>query len=643
VILELISIVAEPLRLPEWTMLVVIILLSVGFIVSLILSWIYEINAEGEMVKTAPAGIEDQEEAKVVSSTWKLASYLSFVVIVALIVLNILPRVKQTKDTLIQEKSIAVLPFNNLSNDSTQAYFCEAIREEILNHLDKVEVFSVRSRTSTDQYRNTDKAITTIGKELNVNYLVEGSIGFEENQVKIWIQLINAETDEHIWSDDFVREKRQIFAIQSEIAKTLAEELKTTLSPEELQKIEHKPTQNTYAYQAYIRGRYYANQPHYIPENWEEALLNYQEAVDLDSTFALAYGGLAKSHALYRYLRWDLSESRLEKADLAAAKALEYGSDQPEVHLALGYYYLHAYRDQKQKEKHWDIASKGLPNNTEILVAKAAGLETVGRWEEANKMLQKAAELDPNNASIHSDLGTNFWWLHLYPEAVESTNKAITLSPKEHWPYINKAYTIWAWKGPNEESRKALEHVGAKDGWYHYMWFWQEVADGNYEKALQLMSDTSSVWAIKNKAWARPKSLYSAFLYQHLGENDLAKEFYQSAANFLEERVSAVPDDPRFHGSLGLAYAGLGLKEKAKIEVEKAVNMLLVSEDAIYGTTTMLDLAVMYIMTGELDLAMKQMEYIMSFPNYMSATWIEWDFRFSPLKTHPGYDKLLAH
>ncbi len=270
-------------------------------------------------------------------------------------------------------------------------------------------MFTVRSRTSTDRYRDTDKNITAIGKELDVNYQVERSIGFEENQVKIWIQLINANTDEHIWSEDFIRKKRQIFAIQSETAKTLAEELKTTLSPEEIKIIEHKPTENTDAYQAYIRGWYYANQPHYIPENWEQALLNYQDAVEIDTTFALAYGGVAKSHSLYRYLRWDLSESRLKDADDAADKALKYGNDQPEVHLAIGYFYLYAYRDQVQKEKHWDIAARGLPNNSDIMVAKAAGLETQGKWEEANKMLQNAANLNPNDAAIHSDLGTNFW------------------------------------------------------------------------------------------------------------------------------------------------------------------------------------------------------------------------------------------
>jgi tetratricopeptide (TPR) repeat protein len=202
---------------------------------------------------------------------------------------------------------------------------------------------------------------------------------------------------------------------------------------------------------------------------------------------------------------------------------------------------------------------------------------------------------------------------------------------------------MWAWEGPNQKSRNALNQIDPKNGWYLYMWFWQEAAEGNYEAALQHMSDTSSVWAVMNKAWARPKSLYSAFIYQHLEKNNLARMNYEKAASILEKRVSKVPDDPRYHSSLGLSYAGLGLKEKAKEEAAIAISLLTVSDDAIYGSIAPLDAAIIYIMTGEMDLAMKQMEHLLSFPNYMSVVWIEWDFRLAPLKTHPGYQSLLLN
>ena len=641
VILELTDIVAPSLGLPDWTLNFIIILLCVGFIITVMVSWIYDIHPEGGIEKTKPAHKVKNDDKPVSSNRWKIASYISFVVIVALIVLNVIPRTNQSNKRTILEKSIAVLPFRNLSNDSTQACFCDAIREEILNHLDKVEAFSVRSRTSSDQYRNTEKTSNAIGEELNVNYLLEGSIGLEANEIRVWVQLINARTDEHIWSDDFIREKVQIFSIQSDIAKSVSAELKVKLSPEEIEKIEKTPTEDTDAYQAYMRGRYYANQPHFIHENYDRALQNFQEAVEIDTGFALAYGELAITHALFHYLRWDLSESRLRKADQAATKALKFGPDLPEVHLALGYYQLYAYRDQKQQKEHWDIAEKGLPNNVEIIKAKAYDLETQGRWEENIKLLERAAILSPNDADIYSDLGMGLWFSHRYSDAEYAINRAITLSPNEQWPYLVKAFNIWSWKGPNIQSRDALKHVDMENDWYLFSWYLQEVGEGNYEAALQLLSDTSIIGGVNNKMWAIPKRLFSAFIYQNLDNNELAQKDFKTAAIILEKKVREIPDDPRYHSSLGLTYAGIGRREEAIKEVNKAVELLPLSEDAVYGLTAAIDVAIVYTMVGENDLALDQIEYLLSFPNFISVVWLEWDIRFAPLITHPRYKELL--
>jgi len=641
VILELASNVADPLNLPDWTLPLVIILLSIGFVVSLVVSWIYEPTPEGLWERTEPQQSGEMDNIPPASSSWKVASYISFVVIIVLIIFNIIPRIQQSDDLTSLEKSIAVLPFNNLSSDSTQLYFCEAMREEILNHLDKVELLSVRSRTSTDQYRNTKKNITEIGNELNVNYLVEGSVGIESDKMKIWIQLINAQTDEHVWSDNFVRERRQIFAVQNEIAQTIAAELKTTLTPEEIEEINETPTENIDAYQAYMRGRYYANQPHHVVANSELALESFQKAVDIDSTFALAYGALAMSHALYRYLSWDLSDSRLERATQAAEKALELGADQPEVQLALGYYSLWGYRDQKKMSEHWEIASKGLPNNVDIIKAKAEGLESEGKWKESLKLFQKANTLDPNVAGTLNQMGFSLWWQRQFSEAVDAYNEAITLAPNEQFPYILKTYTIWSWEGPNERSREALEIVSSSNGWYRYMWFWQEVGEGDYDKALQLMSDTVDRWGIHSKAWSMPKSLLSAFVYKHLGKDEQAQHYFKVAAEFLEKKVKEVPSHHGYHSSLGIAYAGLGFKEKAVQEVTAAQDLLPVSKDAVYACNAAFDMAIVYTMIGEFELAVNQLEYLLSFPNFASIGLINWDIRFAPLKDHPRYKELL--
>ena len=333
-LLELVDIIADPLGLPEGTIKLVLILLLIGLVITIILSWIYDITPEG-VKKTKPSSEIDEKAKPAESNKWKIATYVSGVIIIALVVLNIIRSGQRAETISKSEKTIAVLPFQYLSRDSTQVYFCDGIREEILNHLHKASPFTVRSRTSSDHYRDTKKTSSVIAEELNVNYLVEGSVGCEDNQLKIWIQLIDAKNDEHIWSEDFVRERKQVFSIQSEIARKIAEELKVILSPDEIEKMELRPTDNLQAYQAYLRGRYYIGQPHFSLQNWNLALQNFQQAVDIDTGFALAYAELARSHARLYYLRHDLSESRLLKSRQAADKALVLGPDQPRVHLTL--------------------------------------------------------------------------------------------------------------------------------------------------------------------------------------------------------------------------------------------------------------------------------------------------------------------
>jgi TolB-like protein/Tfp pilus assembly protein PilF len=642
-LLELVDMISEPFGLPDWSMKAAFFILIAGLVIALIVSWIYDIHPKGGLVKTDPAEKAAEEAEQSSFKGWKIASYVSFIIIIALIILNIIPRAGQAIDDKLLDKSFAVLPFRNLSIDSTQAYFCDAIREEILNHLDKIEAFSVRSRTSTDQYRDTEKTITAIGEELHVNYLLEGSIGLEADEMKIWVQLIDAKTDERLWSDDFIYKKARIFAIQRDIAKAIAAELKVKLSPEEIEKIDKTPTEDNAAYQAYIRGRYYANQPHFIRENWERVLQNFQEAVKIDTGFALAYSELAVAHALFHYLNWDLSQSRLEKADQAAAKALELGSDIPEVHLALGYYYLYAYRDQKQQEEHWEIAERELPNNIEIMKAKASDFQSKGQWEESRKILEKASELNPNDAEVHSDMGMGLWFLHRYKDAEDALNRAITLSPNEQWPYVVKAYNIWSWKGPNQQSRDVIKYVGMENEWYLFSWYFQEIGEGKLEAAFQLLSDTSTVEGIKNKMWVIPKPLLSAILYKYLGDNELAQKYYETAVRFLEKKVRELPDDRRYHSSLGLAYAGTGNKELAIKETNRAVGLLPVSVDAVYGLPAAIDVAIVYTMLGEFDLAIDQLKYLLSFPNFISVVWIDWDIRFAPLKAHPRYKELTQY
>ena len=384
------------------------------------------------------------------------------------------------------EKSIAVLPFKLLSDEPDKQYLADGMMEAITLHLSKIKDLRVMSRTSVEQYRGTTKTIHAIGQELDVDYLIEGSFQKFGDNTRLIVQLIKASEESHVWANEYNSKWSDVFSLQSEVAQKIASELMVVLTPEEIEKMAEKPTENLEAYQAYLRGRYYAGQPHFSIQDWTQALQGYQDAVEIDTTFALAYGELARAHARLIFLRQDLSELRLEKANQAAAKALRLGSDQPRVHLALGYYYLYAYRDEDQALKHLEIAEKSLPNDVEILVEKAAIIVTKGRWEEYIHLLEKAQQVSPHDVSILTDLAEGYWVTRRFRNTIDACNQAIALSPNSSWPYLFKVFGYWSWKGPCKESRDALKHVGNTHEWYLFSWWFQETGEGNYQAALQL-------------------------------------------------------------------------------------------------------------------------------------------------------------
>lgn len=543
------------------------------------------------------------------------------------------------------EKSIAILPFENLGPEE-HAYFTNGMTEEITSLLATIKTLSVISRKSAIHYAKTDKTIKQIGEELGVSYILEGTVrwaispdGFDK--VRITPQLIRVSDDTHIWADNYDRQITDIFEIQSEIAQKVVEQLGISLMKGEQNNLVIQPTQNLEAYQAYLRGRYYVGLPHFSLENWEQAIKNFQQAVMLDTGFALAYAELARSHARLYNLRYDQSKTRLTKSDQAADRALEFGSDQPGVQIAIGYYYLWAYGNFKIGLKHLEIAEKDLPNNVEILRAKGTIYESQGLWKESIKIFEKAAKLSPRDAAIQTNRIVGYWLTRKYKEAVDASNKAIALAPHENWPYLYKVYTYWCWVGANEQSRIALKSVDPEHEFYLWTWYLQEMGEGNYHEAIRLLSDTTDIW-INNKLLARPKPLLSAFIYSYLDKHELALNDYKSALELLETKVREYPDDPRYHSSLGMALAGIGQKEKAIKEGKRAIQLLPMSKDAFYGIQYVTDLIVIYIMVGEFDLAFDQIEYLITRPSWLSVPWLEMDIRYAPLRSLPGYKELLV-
>jgi TolB-like protein/Flp pilus assembly protein TadD len=613
-----------------------------------------QVNKVANAIKEIITAIEPQEQKheavlkEVIKPVFtlrknqKITLFAASVIALAFIIAGLffIPKLSKSKGQV--EKSIAVLPFKLLSDEPDKQYLADGMMEAITLHLSKIKDMRVMSRTSVEQYRGTTKTIHAIGQELNVDYLIEGSFQKFGDNTRLIVQLIKTSEESHVWANEYNSKWKDVFSLQSEVAQRIASELMVVLTPEEIEKMVEKPTENLEAYQAYLKGRYYAGQPHFSLQDWTQALQSYQDATEIDTSFALAYGELACAHARLIFLRQDLSALRFEKANQAAAKALRLGSDQPRVHLALGYYYLYAYRDEDQALKHLEIAEKSLPNDVEILVEKAAIIVTRGQWEEYIHLLEKAQQVSPHDVSIITDLAEGYWVTRRLRNTIDACNQAISLSPNSLWPYLFKAFGYWSWKGPCKESGDALEHVPSTHEWYLFSWWFQETGEGNYQAALQLMSDTSVIWGTNNKMWAIPRTMFNAFIYDYLDKQELALANYKAAMETLENKVADIPNDPRYHSSLGIAYAGLGKKEEAIREGLKAEALLPVSRDAMYGLGILQDLAIIYTMVGEYDMALDQLDKLLSIPSWFTPVWLGWEIRFAPLKSYPGYKELLT-
>ncbi len=521
VILELVSILIEPFGLPDWTLKLVIVLLSIGFIISVIISWIYDFKPEGGFVKTKSTNKIKNEDKTAVSSSWKIASYLSFVVIVGLIVFNIVSNSSRSKETSILEKSIAVLPFENMSDDDEHAYFGDAMTDEIIMQLYKINQFNVRSRTSIMQYKNTRKTSPEIGQELEVNYLIEGSAQRFEDQIRIRVQLIHSSTDEHLWGEIYEGNWSDILSVQSRIAKEIADELKTVLTVEEIEDIEKIPTDNPEAFEYYLKAHYFQN--HRTREGFSKAIANYQEAIRIDPHFADAYSGFAFSKTLQGIYGFQPMRDVLPTALEFATKALELNNNLGEAHASLALI-------------HWMESD----------------------FSAAVEEYQKSINLDPNNAEAHHGFSYILAMLGRGDEAIEEAKIAVKLEPINpimkrglgYTYYLNRQFELAI-----SECNKCIEIDSTQVAAYKWLW-WAYHAAGMYDEAIASLSK------------------YLIFLNMENIANKISTTYsdsgYSKAMNqLIEISMNLTIRDISGHHSNSILYALIGERDKAFTSIEK--------------------------------------------------------------------------
>src|SRR5256884_3594371 len=372
-------------ELPNWSLRLVVALLLIGFPIALILAWAYDVTPQGVRATptTSAPGTHRRRNLTMLIATG--------VVVSAAAGFFLLPRVSARKI----DKSIAVLPFENLSDEKENAYFADGMQDDILTNLSKIGDLKVISRTSVMSYRGSGaRSAREIGKTLGVAALLEGSVRRIGNRVRVNVQLINADNDEHIWAEDYDRDLTDVFAIQTDLAQKISAILQAKLSPNEKARLDRRPTQDPNAYLLFIQGHDYANRPDMFSDTSLKAERLFEQATKLDPNFAAAFAGLSMVES-WMYHSFDPLPVRREKARDAANEALRLQPDLPEAHLALGFSYYYGDRDYERALAEFEIAKRGLPNEAQAYMAIGAIQRRQGRWAESTANLEKAAELDP--------------------------------------------------------------------------------------------------------------------------------------------------------------------------------------------------------------------------------------------------------
>jgi serine/threonine-protein kinase len=393
------------------------------------------------------------------------------------------------------------------------------------------------------------------------------------------------------------------------------------------------------AYDYYLRGNEYFYRGN-TEENFTIADQMYQKAVELDPNFALAYAKLSQVQTAMYWFYYDRTEDRLAKAKESADNALKVKSNLPEAHLALGWYHYQGRLDYERALEEFAIVKQSQPNNSEAIHGSGAAQRRQGNWDQALRNFEKAAKLDPRSPYMAQDLGETYWLMRRYPDAERYLGRTMSLAPDWYVPYWYKVWLYLNWQGSTQKAQEVLHEASVDEIKLQALSVALDEFDGDYQAALDGLLSAPQEF-VNDQFRYRPVSLAYAEIYGLMGKRRLEQAYYDSARIVLESKVKEHPEDPRYHSALGIAYAGVGRKNEATREGRKATEMLPVSREAWRGTVLLQDLARIYVMVGDYDSAVNQLEYLLSIPSELSVPLLRLDPKWSPLRDTARFQKLL--
>ena len=602
-------------EIPNSAVRFVVIALAVGFPIAMLLAWIYEFTPEG-IVRT-----EDLDPVHARSVQRATGRILDFIIIgvlllvIAMLIVGRLPFYRQTGESIYQ-KSIAVLPFENLSEDKANAYFAEGIQDEILTRLSKIADLKVISRTSTQHYKSTPENVPEIARQLGVAHILEGRVQKSGDVVRVNVQLIKAANDSHLWADTFDRKLTDLLSVESEVAKAIAEQLRVHLTGREEQVIAAKPTDNPDAYDAYLRGLAYNVKTAYTPANALGAQKYLREAVRLDPKFALGWALLSIADAR-GYITQSLQPTvaLCEETRHAAETALALQPDLGEALLATGNYYYACLKDYDTAVRYFEQARQFLPNSSQISVLLASVARRRGHWDQSMAYFQEAERLDPRNVNLLGQYAQCCIELRRFPEALRKFDQVLDIMPGDVDTLAAKAAIAQA-EGdlPRASALLASIHPPADDPQALETQVYQAILERRPGQIIPRLKETLAKPDPALGYITGELRFYLGWAQEVAGDHAAAQASWSQARSELEPFLKEQPENFSLIGDLALVSMGLGDKAAAFKFIEQAMAAIPIEKDAVAGPIPIEILARVAAQMGEPDRGIAALQKLLAIP-----------------------------
>ena len=656
-LIQIAATIVPALALPSAITSAVVLATLLGFPLALVLAWAFEFTAEG---------VRREQDIPSASTRPRRRTARKFVALVSVVAIATaglyLFRAQQRRAASaaasaggsnarsdvpgsLREKSIAVLPFRNISDDKENAFFADGVQEEILTTLAKLSDLKVISRTSVMQFRDAaERRLPDIAASLGVAHVLQGSVQRAGNRVRVTAHLIDARTDTHLWADHFDRELSDVFAIQTEIAQTIAGQLQAVLSPDEEEALRAHPTADVTAYDFYLRAREIDRAGRATVETLPQQISALDEAVSRDPKFVPALCLLARAHGRMFFNNFDATPARLQLAWKALEAAARVQPHAGEVHLARGLLHYWGARDYDGALRELALARRTMPNETDVVYYSGLIQRRQGRWEESTKNLEAAARLDPRNATLLSELAnTNYVSLRRYDDAARVCDEVLVWKP-DFAAELARARVDRLGSGDLRRMESVISGPAAKGVSAEQLAVTRldlSLLQRDFAAAGQALA-ASKAQDFPGGGYVTPREWYAALIAQGTGDHEQANAQFLAARERAAANVARRADDAKALMTLADIDARLGNKDDAVRQAERAVELLPMSEDALDGLRILSRLAGVYANVGDSARALDLLEQVVAQPSGPHYGELMLDERWDPVRGDARFQKILA-